>query len=268
MRSIVLALTFMASLWAAQQTSTGPGEHYLGATELIDTGHPAIQATAARLTQGKSTDREKAVAIHDFVRDGIAYGFGPKFYDHKASEVLRSRRGFCNPKGTLFIALLRAAGIPARQHFVEISPEILHGIVSPRTEWLDHSYTEVWLSGGWVPVDSYIVDPLLFAGAQKRLQAEGREFGYGVHRAGKLTWNGQTSNFSQFVRDSGAPRIGNRDFGVHSDVASFYAGTPTASNRMNSQMRAFFRLATSTLNGRIYELRSEGKAISRTVAEH
>ncbi len=268
MRSIVLALTFMASLWAAQRTATGPAENYLGATELIDTGHPAIQATAARLILGKSTDREKAVAIHDFVRDGIAYGFGPKFYDHKASDVLRSRRGFCNPKGTLFIALLRAAGIPARQHFVEISPEILHGIVSPRTEWLDHSYTEVWLGGNWVSVDSYIVDPLLFAGAQKRLQENGREVGYGVHRAGKLVWDGQSSSFSQFVRGSGGTRIGNRDFGVHADVVSFYAETPTASNRMNSQMRAFFRLATSTLNGRIYELRTEGKTLSRTVAGH
>jgi transglutaminase-like putative cysteine protease len=268
MRSIILALTLMASLGAAQPTptSTRPHEAYLSATELIDTGHPAIQTTAARLTHGKKTERDKAIAIHDFVRDNIAYGFGPKFYDHTASEVLRSRRGFCNPKGTLFIALLRASGIPARQHFVEISPEILHGIVSPRTEWLDHSYTEVWLDGQWLPVDSYIVDPLLFAGAQKRLQAENRELGYAAHRRGSLNWDGKSPNFSQFV--SAPPRVANRDFGIHADVQSFYSETPAASNRMDSKMRTFFRLATSTLNGRLHELRSEGKTLSRGIAEH
>jgi transglutaminase-like putative cysteine protease len=254
MRPLLPALAITLLLRAS-----APGGEFLGATALIDVAHPSIQSAAARITRGKATDREKAVAIHNFVRDQIAYGFGPKFYDHKASEVLRSRRGFCNPKGTLFIALLRASGIPARQHFVEISGGILHGIVSSRTEWLDHSYTEVWLDGHWILVDSYIVDPPLFAGAQKRLRAEDRAFGYAVHRAGSLTWDGRGSNFSQLVRGHGREPISNRDFGVHPDVQTFYAATPSASNRMDSQMRAFFRLATGPLNGRLHELRAEGK---------
>lgn len=262
MRILLMILTLAASFWAAQPSAHATKQDSLGATDLIDTDHPSIRMTAARLTQGKTSDREKAVAIHDFVRDQIAYGFGPKFYDHRASEVLRSRRGFCNPKGTLFIALLRASGIPARQHFVEISPEILRGIVDPGTEWMDHSYTEVWLDGRWIAVDSYIVDPLLFAGARHRLQAEGLEYGYGAHRNGSLEWNGRNDNFSQFIKGNG---LTNRDFGIHSDVRSFYANTPAASNRMSGQMRAFFRLATSTLNGRIHGLRAEGNALRRTM---
>jgi len=263
MRFLILALTLISTLPAAGPSpkSHGPGDESLGATALIDTKHPFIQSTAARITHGKTTDRDKAIAVHDFVRDKIAYGFGPKFYEHKASEVLRLRRGFCNSKGTLFIALLRASGIPARQHFVEISAGILHGIIPPRTEWLDHSYTEVWLNGHWIPVDSYVVDPLLFAGAQKRLRAEDLEFGYGIHHAGNLTWDGRSGNFTQLVRGSGHVRIANRDFGVHSDVQTFYAETPSASNRMDAQMRTFFRLATGTLNGRLHELRAEGKTL-------
>ena len=38
----------------------------------------------------------------------------------RASEVLRAKVGYCNTKATLFIALLRAAGVPARQHFVDL----------------------------------------------------------------------------------------------------------------------------------------------------
>jgi hypothetical protein len=232
---------------------------YLGATWLINTDHPSIKATSARLVAGKTTDREKAIAIHNFVRDQIAYEFGPKFYDHQASEVLRSGRGFCNPKGTLFIALLRAAGIPARQHFVEISPKILHGIVDPGTAWIDHSYTEVWLEGSWVSVDSYIVDPALFAGARRHLDEDGRELGYGIHRHGNLVWDGRSANFSQYVSGPARRAIANRDFGVHEDVRSFYENTPDASNRMNVQMRTFFRFATTTLNARIRQLRHGGR---------
>lgn len=35
-----------------------------------------------------------------------------------ASEVLKQGQGFCNPKATLLVALMRAAGIPARMHMV------------------------------------------------------------------------------------------------------------------------------------------------------
>jgi len=228
----------------------------LGASELIDTGHPLIQSTAARLTDGLHSDREKAVAIHDFVRDEISYGFSSKFYDQKASEVLRKRRGFCNTKGALFIALLRAAGIPARQHFVDISPEILGGILDTGTDWLDHSYTEVWLGGKWIAVDSYIVDPKMFHAALKLLREEDRNCGYGAHRYGSLHWDGQSDNFSQFVHGHGGVKIGNRDFGIHADVLAFYASTAEASNRLTPEMKAFFPIAIGTLNGRIGKLRA------------
>ena len=231
-------------------------EANLGATELIDLGHPMIQATASRLTDGLHSDREKAVAIHDFVRDEISYGFSSKYYDQKASEVLRKRRGFCNTKGTLFIALLRAAKIPARQHFVDISPEILSGILDPGTAWLDHSYTEVWLGGKWIAVDSYIVDPEMFYAALKRLREEDLHCGYGVHRYGSLTWDGRSDSFSQFVQGAGGSKIGNRDFGVHADARAFYAATAEASNRLSPEKRAFFPIASGSFNGRIGKLRA------------
>lgn len=247
----VIGLFSLLPLVAALAT-----EPNLGSSELIDTGHPMIQATAARLTRGLRSDRDKAVAIHDFVRDEIPFGFGPRFYDQKASDVLRSRHGFCNTKGALFIALLRAAGIPARQHFVDISPAILKGIVDPGTEWMDHSYTEVRLDGRWIAVDSYNADPKLFYAALRLLNEQGLDFGYGAHRYGNPIWDGRRDSFSQFVQGKGKDKIGNRDFGVYADARAFYATAPGASNRLTLQMKAFFPVAIGTLNGRIGKLRA------------
>ncbi|MEM0967933.1 MAG: transglutaminase-like domain-containing protein, partial [Verrucomicrobiota bacterium] len=225
---------------------------------LVDYRHPAILDQAAQLTAGLTTDREKALAIHQFVRDEIVYEFGPKFYDHTASEVLRLRKGFCNPKTTLFVALLRASRIEARIRFVEISPEILHGIVDPGTPWMDHSYAEVFLGESWVPVDSYIVDPELFAAGLRRCRAEGRRFGYGVHVEGTLDWDGETPSFSQCLPRPVEPSLRRNDYGVFPDVVQFYEMTPEAWNRIRGKgMRTFFRLAAVTFNDRIRDLRAE-----------
>jgi hypothetical protein len=233
---------------------------FLGATPWIDADHPEIRSTAERLTRGLATPRERAVAVHDFVRDEIDYEFGSRFYEHAASEVLRSGRGYCVTKTTLFVALLRAAGVPARQRFVEIHPGILDGIVDPGTPWMDHSHAEVWLGGAWIPVDSYNVDPALFHAARRRLEAEGRRFGYGIHREGRLAWDGREPSFSQYVDGAARGEIGRRDFGVHADVAAFYAAVPEAWNRMEPGMRTFFRFAKPSFNGRIQSLRAEGRA--------
>lgn len=50
-------------------------EDWLGATGLIDVGHPTIQAVATDLSSGRRTDREKALAVFHFVRDEIKFGF-------------------------------------------------------------------------------------------------------------------------------------------------------------------------------------------------
>ncbi len=249
-------LILSAGLLVSSSSSARSLDASLGATPLIDKDHPRIQSTAAKLTRGLETDSEKAVAIHDFVRDKIAYGFGPKFYEHRASEVLRMRRGFCNSKSTLFIALLRSAEIPARLRFVELAPPILDGIVKQRTPWIDHSYCEVWLHGKWVGVDSYNVDARLFKAAQAKLKREGKDLGYGVHKNGKLHWDGIHPNFSQYVNGSDRPKISKRELGVHRDVETFYATTEGAWNEMDRPTRVFFPIAAFSMNHKLANVRA------------
>lgn len=60
-----------------------------------------------------------------------------------ARQVLQARRGDCNEHTVLYVALARAAGLPART---------VAGLVYVNGRFYYHAWPEVWL-GRWVPVD-------------------------------------------------------------------------------------------------------------------
>ncbi len=235
-------------------TASDPMSHYLGATDYIDRDNPVIAATASRIGATARSDRERALAAFTFVRDEIRFGFASRFYDMKASEVLSAGIGFCNTKSTLFVALLRAMGLPARQVFVDIDAGILAGILDPGTPFVDHSYTEVRLGGRWIALDAYIVDPPLMRAAKARLAAEGRTIGYGVHRDGTDQWDGTTPAFAQFVTAGGAPVATRRRFGPHDDVGTFYETAETW-NRLSLPTRFLAGFAFAAANRKLDAMR-------------
>jgi hypothetical protein len=190
------------------------------------------------------------------VRDEIRFGFAPAFYDMRASEVLEARIGFCNTKSTLFVALLRAMGIPARQVFVDIDASILTGLINPGTWFVDHSYTELMLDDEWIALDSYIVDPPLFAGAQARLAREKLQLGYAIHIDGTADWDGATPAFSQFVINGSRPVRTSHEAVMARDVGEFYSANATW-NRMNWPMRLVTGFAFARANRKIEALRRE-----------
>ena len=228
---------------------------WLTATSYIDSGHPQVIAAAERATAGARTDIERAAKLHDFVRD-IPFGWAPAFDSQAASEVLASGIGFCNTKSTLFAALLRAAGIPARIHFVGISRRTLRGLITPPSAYVDHSFTEVLLDGSWIATDSYNVDPVLHRAAIARLRAENAQVGYGAHINGTCAWDGRSNAFSQFVDDGAVPGLSDADFGLHADIGAFYA-SGVGRNRPNPISRFAIRLLIIGANRRVRELRKE-----------
>lgn len=225
-------------------------------TRYIDFEHPRVAAAVGAATRGLKSPVERAVRIHDFVRDEIRFGWSTGFYDQSASEVLSNGVGYCNTKSTLFVAMPRAAGVPARQHFVDIHASILSPFTDPGTPYVDHSFTEVNLEGEWLPVDSYIVDKPLFVRAKRRLERESKVLGYGVHADGSCEWSGRTSSFSQFVRSGRFPTLSTNDYGVFEDVGAFYA-TGKGVNNLNFLIRLAFGLVARGPNQRIESLRTE-----------
>jgi len=163
---------------------------------------PFINELAQSITRGAQSDRERAVMIHDYVRDTVRYGFTARFDEATPGETLKAGVGHCNPQTDLFVTLLRAVGIAARYHYVTISGEILRGVQPNVPSLISHGFAEVELDGRWLKVDSYIVDPAHADGARARLEQEGRDVGYGFHRRGAVVWDGASDAFSQLADPS------------------------------------------------------------------
>ncbi len=223
-------------------------EPWLGETRMIDKDSAAVRQKVSELIEGAVDDRERALRIFHFVRDEIAFGWEGAFYAMTATEVLRAERGFCNTKATLFIAMLRAAGIPARQRFVDLRADVLYGLVDTGGPYVDHSYTEVYLDGRWIGVDSYVIDQPLYVKAISRLRDSGRQLGFGVHLNGTIDWDGFSDSFVQFVDDDSVDQLTIRDHGVFADVNDFYASVDDTWNRRAGlravAMRFFLPMAT------------------------
>lgn len=163
----------------------------------------SVQEVTRQATVGLVTEREKAIALHDYVRDHVKFGFTKYFDAAEPDYTLTCGIGHCNPKGRLMVSLFRAIGLEAYQHFVAIPKDILVDALPPSRRWLlpaelSHSYVEVKVEGAWCALDSYIIDTALLKAAQARLAKEGRALGYGVRADGTNVWDGRSNAFSQF----------------------------------------------------------------------
>ncbi len=100
-----------------------PDERYIEETRLLDYTHPAIQMLYEELDLPYRSDREKISHFYEYVRREIR----PLRHTGKrkpASMILRKHRGDDISKTILFMALLRASGIPCRARFATTSEGI------------------------------------------------------------------------------------------------------------------------------------------------
>lgn len=139
---------------------------YLRSTRFIDADHPDVVAEARRLTQGCTSEREKLERIYYFVRE-MPYDILAAFRDlaegkDRASDVLHAGHAFCMGKASSFVALCRAAGIPARVGFQQLHcPDKPFMSEEVRRLWGDrtlpwHSLGEAYLGGKWLKLDATI----------------------------------------------------------------------------------------------------------------
>lgn len=175
-----------------QQTPGDDPRDWLGGTPLLDLDDPKLRLKARSLTQLAKGPREQALAIYAFVkRLELAKPMKVRF--HTAREVLDAGGGDADDKATLFMALLRVAGIPARLRYVQLQGDILRGLTSRMTR-ASRPLAEIWL-GRWVRTDTYIFDARYMAAARQRLKDRDWDWGYGIHRAGAMLWNGLDDAF-------------------------------------------------------------------------
>jgi transglutaminase-like putative cysteine protease len=232
------------------------GGSVLPLERLADFDHPLVQSTAARLTEGAANDRAKIARLFSYVRDDIKFRF-PKNGDLvKASEVIRSSSGQCNTKGTLFLALCRAAGIRARIHFSLIDKAIQRGLFTGVAYWLmplkiSHSWIEVEIDGRWRRIDAYINDRPLQERAVSELNCRGWRTGFSVAlpRQGQpaIDLDLDSESFSQMAAVSD-------DHGTYDDPAEYYA-SDRYRNRPSRLKLWLYRQLVDGINERVERVR-------------
>lgn len=134
----------------AQPISARERQLYLEPHRLVPvTGLPA--EIAAKQVAGRSTDRDRARALYDYVlhtmrydKSGSGWGRGDTLW------ACDSKRGNCTDFHSLFISMARSQHIPARFEIGFPLPEDKHsGEIAGY-----HCWSDFYLAGtGWVPVD-------------------------------------------------------------------------------------------------------------------
>lgn len=158
---------------------------YLLKTAMLDYDDPAIERLIVQRGWRSLSEFERIRSIYNYVRDEILFGYNVDD-DIPASHVLKDGYGQCNTKGTLFMALLRACGIPCRVHGFTINKELQKGAMTgfvyrnaPNNVF--HSWVEVYLDGTWYELEAFILDKSYIENLQKfKSDCVGAFCGYGV----------------------------------------------------------------------------------------
>ena len=133
-----------------------------------------MKKLAQRITAGKKTVLARARAIYDWTcenmyRDPATKGCGKG----DVCALLQKPGGKCTDISSVFIALARAAGVPARETFgIRLGKKAEEDI----TTW-QHCWAEFFLPGyGWVPVDPADVRKAMLVEKLQLTDAKTREY--------------------------------------------------------------------------------------------
>ena len=160
-------------------------DRYLKETRMLNYSDERIQRLI-KDRKWKNADEFKCLkAIYNFVRDEILFGYN---VDDSilASQVLSDGYGQCNTKGMLFMALLRACGIPCRVHGFTIDKKLQKGAMTgfvyksaPKNVF--HSWVEIYFEEQWYELEAFILDKAYLTKLQeKNSDCIGAFCGYGV----------------------------------------------------------------------------------------
>jgi transglutaminase-like putative cysteine protease len=189
-------------LLSSTVVNTSPGQHndsglglYLSPAEFIDSDHPSVQAKAKEIAGAISDPLGKARALYIAVRDGIRYDPYVDYTDreiYRASSVLKDGHAYCVGKASLYVALCRASGIPARLGLADVknhlaTQRLLDTVGTDVFAY--HGYVEIKPGKEWIKATPTFnvtlcqklgVPPLEFSGESDALlqpfDSKGREF--------------------------------------------------------------------------------------------
>lgn len=105
----------------------------LGDFEKMPDGYEDIVALSNQITQGLTSDVEKAQAIQDYLRTEYQYSEKPGFDENRdiiEQFLFENKVGFCQQFATSMVLLLRAQKIPSRFVVGYVAPEVIDDVDS------------------------------------------------------------------------------------------------------------------------------------------
>jgi hypothetical protein len=124
--------------------------------------HPLILEESARLTANKVTVYDKFISIFDWMNAGFEYETLRRGSPKYCNETIANRRGDCDDQSVLFIALARAAGLPAWLEFGSLYNQ-------GQNSWGGHAWVRAYIpyyyGGGHVFNIDIVNDHFLFRDA-------------------------------------------------------------------------------------------------------
>lgn len=117
---------------------------YLAASTNCQVNNDKIKQLVTKLTSGLTSEKAKATAIYNYVRDAISYSF---YYDTRYGAVgtLNAGSGNCVDHSHLLVAMYRTAGLPARY---------VHGTCTFSSGTYGHVWTQVLIGDTWIVSDA------------------------------------------------------------------------------------------------------------------
>lgn len=233
-------------------------KEYLKETNMLDFSNFEIINVINNKQWRELLEKERIIAIYNYVRDGIAFGYN-RDDSIPASEVLKDGYGQCNTKGTLFMAFLRAVGIPCRIHGFTIDKKLQKGaqtgltyILAPKE--IVHSWVEVYYNGTWYNTEGIILDIKYLSALQRKFSDCNEGFcGYGVatnfFRNPTIDWDENNT----YIQSEGIVQ----DFGVYNCPDEFFAEHFQSLSQLKKWM--FLHIGRKSMNKNVDKIRNKIK---------
>jgi transglutaminase-like putative cysteine protease len=129
---------------------------FLSPAEYIDSDHARVRRKAEQLVGAIGDPVERSRRLYAAVRDEIRYDPYVDYTDretYRASSVLAKGQAYCVGKASLYVALCRASGIPARLGLADVknhlaTPRLLEAVGTDLFAY--HGYVEVMPGETWI----------------------------------------------------------------------------------------------------------------------
>jgi len=179
-----------------------------------DLKHPLIRSAVDEAVGGETRPYWIMRRIFRFIDDRIEYNLKPLGGWNPAPTVLRRGTGSCSEYTFLFIAMCRAAGLPARY----AGSVVVRG---PDRGFDDvwHRWAEVYLPGyGWVPVDVQAADNKEPARAARCIGTVGNRFLITTRGGGDSRYLDSYYNFNARWKTRGRAQVVSRQYAEYVPV--------------------------------------------------